>query len=69
MSEPTFTIGLDDLKDLADAICDLDSYRPGGNDRAIDLVARGHSIIHRVLGDQAHLVYAPSDDSEEEVAA
>lgn len=65
----TFQIGLDDLKDLADALCELDSWKPSGNRRAADLVSRGHAAIERALGDQAGLVYVKDDAPAEEAAA
>lgn len=72
MSEPTFTIGLADLKTLSNAVCDLDSFKPPLDVRMAERVTDAHGAIIRTLGDQLHLIYAPDDGSEqaqEKVAA
>lgn len=72
MSEPTFTIGLADLKTLANAVCDLDSLKPPLDVRMSERVSIAHGIIIRPLGEHAAAVYAPDDGSEraqEKVAA
>lgn len=69
MSEPTFTIGLADLKTLSDAVCDLDSFKPPRDVRMAERVSDAHDVIIRTLGDQAHLLYSPADGSEAQAAA
>lgn len=68
MSEPTFTIGLADLRTLADAMCAVDVLKTDGDRRQADAISAGHGVVIRALGEQAHLVYAP-DDGSEKVAA
>lgn len=69
MSEPTFTIGLADLKTLADAMCAADVLKASRDRLQADAVSAGHAVVIRTLGDQAGLVYANDDDSEEMDAA
>ena len=68
MSEPTFSIGLADLRTLADAMCAVDVMKTDGDRRQADSILAGHGVVIRVLGDQAQRVYAP-DDGSERVAA
>lgn len=66
MSEPqqTFSITLDDLKTLADAMCAVDSLKAFA-DRdmrtLLDQVKAGHDAVIRTLGDQVEQVYAMDD--------
>lgn len=69
MSEPTFTIGLADLKTLSDAVCDLDSFKPPRDVRMAERVTEAHDAIFRTLGDKVHLVYGPDDGSEQQAVA
>jgi hypothetical protein len=68
MSEPTFTITLDDLKALVDAAVEVDGLRPRGDMRIGEKVYAAHAAAIRTLGPDVGLIYDTSEVSEPRAA-
>lgn len=70
MSEqPWYRLSLADVQLLASAVADLDGLKnlaPEGPDRqqTASLVDRAHTTLHRILGDDLALIYAPEDKEQ-----
>lgn len=58
---PSHSIGLNDLKFLADALCELDHLKnglPGADQqRLADFVIKGHRILMTAAGENASSIY------------
>lgn len=68
MEEPTFTLGLADLKKLSTAVCELDAFKPPRDLRMDELVTDCHDILIRTLGAQAELIYGIGDEPQQAAA-